>query len=112
MNNQVTFKDFQNFDIRVGKIVEVNDFPKANKPSYKLKLDFGEDIGYKDSSAQITELYSKEELKNKIIIAVTNFPPLQIADFISEVLVLGIYTEDGVVLLSPDKDVELGDKIG
>ncbi len=112
MDNQVTFEDFQKFDIRVGKIVEVKDFQKANKPSYKLKLDFGEKIGFKDSSAQITELYSKEELKNKKVIAVTNFPPLQIADFISEVLVLGIYAEDGVVLLSPDQNVEIGDKIG
>ncbi|MDZ7671336.1 MAG: tRNA-binding protein [Halanaerobiales bacterium] len=112
MNNQVTFEDFQKFDIRVGIIVEVNDFPKANKPSYKLKLDFGEDIGYKDSSAQITELYSKEDLKEKKVIAITNFPPLQIADFISEVLVLGIYSKDGVVLLSPDQEVEIGDKIG
>jgi tRNA-binding protein len=112
MEEQVTFEDFQKFNIRVGKVVEVKEFPKANKPSYKLKLDFGEDIGYKDSSAQITELYSKEDLKGKKVIAITNFPPLQIADFISEVLVLGIYSKDGVVLLSPDQDVEIGDKIG
>lgn len=112
MNKQVTFEEFQKFDIRVGKIIEVKDFPKANNPAYKLKIDFGKKIGYKNSSAQITDLYSKNDLKNKKVIAITNFPPLQIADFISEVLVLGIYAEDGVVLLSPDKDVELGDKIG
>lgn len=112
MNDQVTFEEFQKFDIRVGKIIEVNNFPKANKPAYKLKIDFGEDIGYKNSSAQITDLYSKNDLNNKIVIAVTNFPPLQIADFISEVLVLGIYSNDGVVLLSPDQDVNIGEKIG
>jgi len=111
MDNQVTFEDFQKFDIRVGKIIEVRDFPKANSPAYKLKINFGDMIGYKNSSAQITELYSKKDLKEKKVIAVINFPPLQIADFISEVLVLGIYAEDGVVLLNPDQDVEIGNKI-
>lgn len=112
MKEEVTFEEFQKFDIRVGKIIEVKNFPKANNPAYKLKLDFGDKIGQKNSSAQITKLYSKNDLKNKKVIAITNFPPLQIADFISEVLVLGIYAEDGVVLLRPDQDVEIGDKIG
>ncbi|HMA59716.1 MAG TPA: tRNA-binding protein [Halanaerobiales bacterium] len=112
MKEETTFETFNQLDIRVGKVKKVKDFPKANKPAYKLWVDLGEEIGVKKSSAQITDLYSKEELKNTKVIAVVNFPPLQIADFISEILVLGIYREDGVVLLSPDKEVEIGSKIG
>lgn len=107
-----TFEDFLKLDIRVGKIIEAEFFDKAKKPAYKLKVDFGENIGIKKSSAQITELYKIEELIGKNVLAVVNFPPRQIADFMSEVLVLGTYSKDGVVLITPDKDVELGDKLG
>lgn len=112
MLEKTSFDTFSKLDIRVGRIIDIKDFPKANKPAYKLWVDFGEEIGIKKSSAQITELYSKKELENKKIIAIVNFEPLQIAEFTSEVLVLGIYSEDGVVLLSPDKDVNIGEKIG
>ena len=101
------FSDFKKIDIRVGRILEVEDFPTAKKPAYKLKIDFGE-YGIKKSSAQITKLYKKEELVGREIIAVTNFRPKQVADFISEVLVLGVETELGVVLLSLDREVPLG----
>ncbi|MDI6600853.1 MAG: tRNA-binding protein [Thermoanaerobacteraceae bacterium] len=106
-----TFDDFEKLDIRVGKIIEVNDFPKARKPAYKLTIDLGQ-LGIKRSSAQITDLYKKEDLLDREVICVANFPPKQIADFISEVLVLGVYTDKGVVLLKPDRDVPLGGKIG
>lgn len=112
MLEKTSFDTFTKLDIRVGRIIDIKDFPKANKPAYKLWVDFGEDIGIKKSSAQITEKYSKKELDNKKVIAIVNFEPLQIADFTSEVLVLGIYSEGGVVLLSPDKDVNIGEKIG
>jgi tRNA-binding protein len=106
------FKDFLKLDIRVGKILRAEIFEKANDPAYKLWLDFGDKIGQKKSSAQITDLYSPEDLVNKQVLAVINFSPKQIADFISEVLVLGIYGKDGVVLIEPDKKVELGSKLG
>jgi len=112
MLEKTSFDTFAKLDIRVGRIIDIKDFPKANKPAYKLWVDFGEEIGIKKSSAQITEKYSKTELDNKKVIAIINFEPLQIADFTSEILVLGIYSEDGVVLLSPDKDVNIGEKIG
>ena len=106
----IDFQDFKKVDIRTGKIISAEDFPNAKKPAYKLKIDFGE-IGIKKSSAQITKLYRREELIGKQIIAVVNFKPKQIADFISEVLVLGVETERGVVLLSPDSEVPLGKSI-
>jgi len=106
----IDFQDFKKVDIRTGKIISAEDFPNAKKPAYKLKIDFGE-IGIKKSSAQITKLYRREELIGKRIIAVVNFKPKQIADFISEVLVLGVETERGVVLLSPDSEVPLGKSI-
>ncbi|MCL5107021.1 MAG: tRNA-binding protein [Candidatus Parvarchaeota archaeon] len=106
----IEFQDFKKVDIRTGKIIGVEDFPNAKKPAYKLKIDFGE-IGIKGSSAQITKLYRKEDLIGKQIIAVVNFKPKQIADFLSEVLVLGVETENGVVLLSPDQEVPLGKNI-
>jgi tRNA-binding protein len=106
----ITFDDFEKVEMRVGRIIKVEDFPEAKKPSYKLTVDFGE-YGIKKSSAQITKLYSKEDLMNRQVIAVTNFPPKQIANFKSEVLILGIPDENGdVVLLKPDKEVELGVK--
>jgi len=95
-------------DIRLGKIIEVEDFQEARNPSYKLKIDFGSEIGIKKSSAQLTN-YSKEELKGRFVLAVVNFPPKQIANFISEVLVLGVPDENkNCVLLKPDKEVDIG----
>ena len=108
----VNFEDFEKLDIRVGTILEATNFDKAKRPAYKLKIDFGEEIGIKNSSAQITNLYSLEELVGKQILAVVNFPKKQIADFMSEVLVLGTYSKEGVVLISPDKKVDNGDKLG
>ncbi|EGD52066.1 tRNA-binding protein [Thermoanaerobacter thermohydrosulfuricus] len=106
-----TYEDFLKLDIRVGRIIEVEDFPKAKKPAYKLKIDFGE-LGIKKSSAQITKLYKKEELYNKLVVCVVNFPPKQVVDFISEVLLLGVDDEDGnVVLLQPEREVKIGNKI-
>jgi tRNA-binding protein len=103
--------DFQKLDIRVGRIVSAEDFPEARKPSYKLKIDFGP-LGIKRSSAQITTLYHKEDLIDKVVIAVVNFPPRQVANFISEVLVLGVVLDnDEVVLLQPEREVPLGKKI-
>lgn len=108
----LSWEDFEKLDMRVGTVLEVNDFPKARKPAYQLRIDFGA-LGIKNSSAQIVNLYSKEELIGKQIIAVVNFPPKQIANFISECLVLGIYNENNeVVLLSPDKKTENGCKVG
>ena len=108
----ITWEDFEKIDIRVGTITDVADFKKARKPSYQLVIDFGE-LGIKRSSAQITALYTKEELVGRQIIAVVNFPPKQIANFFSECLVLGVYNADkNVVLLEPSWKVGNGDKIG
>ena len=107
-----TFDDFMKLDIRVGTIMEARVFAKARKPAYQLVVDFGEEIGTKKSSAQITQHYTPEELIGTQVLAVVNFPPRQIADFMSEVLVLGTYSEGGVVLIRPDKDVQNGDKLG
>jgi tRNA-binding protein len=108
----ITWDDFERIDIRVGTIAEVTDFPKAKKPSYQIKIDFGS-LGIKYSSAQITSLYTKEDLIGKQIIAIMNFPPKRIANFFSECLVLGIYTDQKeVVLLQPERRVENGWKIG
>ena len=108
----ISWEDFEKIDIRVGTILEVDDFAKARNPSYKLKIDFGI-IGIKNSSAQITALYNKEELIGKQIIAVINFPPKQIASFFSECLVLGVYNDNNeVVLLQPTHATSNGNKIG
>ena len=108
----ISWDDFEKIDIRVGTIREVSDFPKAKKPAFKLLIDFGE-LGMKKSSAQITNLYQKETLPGMQVIAVVNFPPKQIADFLSECLVLGVYTDKKeVVLLGPQQKVENGWKIG
>ena len=107
-----TFEDFMKSDIRVGTIIYAKNFGKARKPAYQLEIDFGEEIGIKKSSAQITEQYKPEELIGKQILAVVNFPIKQVADFMSEVLVLGTYSEGGVVLITPDKKVSNGDKLG
>ncbi|MCJ8171135.1 tRNA-binding protein [Clostridium botulinum] len=108
----VNFEDFMKLDIRVGEIIKVEFFEKAKKRAYKLLVDFGNEIGIKKSSAQITECYKKEELIGKQVLGVVNFPPRQIADFMSEVLVLGIYTTQGVVLIQPQQPVKKGDKLG
>lgn len=107
-----TFDDFMKLDIRVGTITEAKVFEKARKPAYQLMVDLGGEIGLKRSSAQITEHYKPEELVGKQVLAVVNFPPRQIADFFSEVLVLGTYSQGGVVLITPDKPVENGDRLG
>lgn len=107
-----TMDDFNKLDIRVGEILEAQVFEEARKPAYKLKIDFGKEIGIKKSSAQITNIYSTDELIGKQILAVVNFPKRQIANFFSEVLVLGTYSKDGVILITPDKTAEKGDKLG
>lgn len=106
------FDDFLKLDIRVGTVTEAKVFEKAKRPAYQLALDFGGEIGIKKSSAQITQRYTPEELVGKQVLAVVNFPPRQIANFMSEVLVLGTYSEGGVVLITPDKPVSNGDKLG
>ena len=111
MKEEINFDDFLKVDLRIGTIIEVNDFPKARKPAYQLKIDFG-DLGIKKSSAQITDLYTKEELLNKQVSAVVNFKPRQIANFLSEVLVLGVYNTDGnVVLLQASKAIKNGEQV-
>lgn len=111
MKEEISFEDFTKVDIRVGTIIEVNDFPKARKPAYQLKIDFGS-LGVKKSSAQITDIYTKEELLNKQVTAIVNFKPRQIANFLSEVLVLGVYnTNDEVVLLQASKPVKNGEQV-
>lgn len=107
----ITFEDFTKLDIRVGTIIEASINQNAKKPAYKLLIDFGE-LGIKKSSAQITELYTIEELIGMQILAVVNFPPKQIADYISEVLVLGTYSKDGVILITPSKKASNADKLG
>jgi len=111
MPNSLTWADFQNVEMRVGTILEVNDFPEARNPSYQLVLDFGSEIGRLKTSAQITSLYSKDELIGKQVIAVVNFPKKQIANFMSECLVLGAVEGENVTLLRTDKPVENGLRI-
>jgi len=109
----ISWNDFDKIEMRVGTIVEVHDFPKANKPAYQLTIDFGNEIGLKKSSSQITKQYCKEELVGKQIVAVVNFPKKQIADFMSECLILGsIGNDNDIVLLSSDKPVENGLRVG
>ena len=109
----ISWNDFEKIEIRSGTIIEVKDFPKARKPAYELWIDFGPEIGIKRSSAQITAHYKMEDLVNRSVVAVINFPSKQIADFISECLVLGIYdTNNDVILLKPDKPVQNGQRIG
>ena len=111
-NITITWQDFEKIDIRTGTIIEVTEFPNARKPAYQLTIDFGE-LGIKRSSAQITALYTPEELAGRQVVAVVNFPVKQIANFFSECLVLGVYAEgDNVVLLQPDRKVINGSRIG
>jgi tRNA-binding protein len=108
----ISWEDFEKIDIRTGTIVDILDFPIAKKPAYQLKIDFGQ-MGIKNSSAQITTLYRREDLINKQVIAVVNFPVKQIANFFSECLVLGVYSpNEEVILLIPERKVENGLKIG
>ncbi len=108
-NNHISWSDFEKVDIRVGTIIAVNDFPEARNPAYQLTIDFGEKIGIKKSSAQITKLYQKEDLIGKQIISVVNFPKKQIGKFMSECLVLGLVgKEKEITLLSPDFKVKNG----
>jgi tRNA-binding protein len=109
--DQITWDDFAKVEIRVGRIVQADDFPQARKPAYRLRIDFGE-LGVKTSSAQITTHYRREELVGRLVLAVTNFPPRQIANFFSEVLTLGVVQAEGdIVLVGPDREVPLGGKI-
>ena len=108
----ISFADFERVDIRVGRVVRVEEFPEARKPAYKLVIDFGPDIGTRKSSAQLTQRYRREELEGRLVLAVVNFPPRQIGPFMSEVLTLGVPDADGaVILLSPERDVPLGGKM-
>ena len=108
-----TIEDFHKMDIRVGKIIEVEDFPEARKPMYKITIDFGSEIGVKKSSVQLVTLYKKEELMGKVILGVVNFPPRQIGPFLSEVLTRGVPDkEDNCVLIVPEKDTaEIGGRL-
>jgi tRNA-binding protein len=111
MKKEITFEDFLKLDIRIGTIIAVNDFPKAKKHAYQLKIDFGA-LGIKKSSAQITNLYTKEELLHKQVSAIINFKPRQIANFMSECLVMGVYNVEGkVVLVQASKAIKNGEQI-
>lgn len=109
----ISYRDFEKIEMRVGKIIAVEDFPEARKPAYKLTIDFGREIGIKRSSAQITHLYTKEDLLNRLIVAVINFPPKQIGPFVSECLTCGAPDENGNVALLgfQEKNIPLGSKI-
>lgn len=108
----ITYTDFDKVDIRVGRILSVEDFPQAHKPAYKLTIDFGPEVGTKRSSAQIVKKHSKEELAGSLVLAVVNFPPKQIGPFMSEVLTLGVADENGdVLLIRPSADVPPGSRM-
>jgi tRNA-binding protein len=108
---EIGWDDFAKVDIRVGRIVQVDDFPKARKPAYRLRIDFGE-LGVKTSSAQITKYYARSDLVGRLVLAVVNFPPRQIANFASEVLTLGVVLAEGdVVLVHPERAVPPGSQI-
>ena len=109
--NDLAWEEFDRVDMRVGRIVEVEAFPEARRPAWKLRVDFGEQLGVRRSSAQITN-YAREELLGRLVVGVVNFPPKQIGPFMSECLVIGALDDDrGVVLLRPDREVALGDRI-
>ncbi|MFH1424766.1 MAG: tRNA-binding protein [archaeon] len=108
---EITFADFMKVDIRVGKVLKAESFEGAKVPAYKMEIDFGH-MGIKKTSAQLTELYKPEDLVGKQVMAVVNFPPKQIGNFMSEVLVLGTYSDQGVVLMQPEQEVKEGDKLG
>lgn len=113
MQKEISWSDFEKVEMRIGTIIEVNDFPEARNPAYQIYIDFGDEIGVKKTSAQITKKYNKEELIGKQIVAVINFPKKQIGSFMSECLLLGsIGNENEVVLLSSDKPVLNGLRVG
>lgn len=112
MTDQITYDDFARVDIRAGRVIRAEPFPQARKPALKLWIDFGDDIGVRQSSAQITAHYTPDALIGRLVMAVVNFPPRQIGPFLSEVLVLGVSDSDGrVVLVAPDHDAPLGAKL-
>jgi tRNA-binding protein len=111
MEKEITWQDFAKIDMRVGTIIEVNDFPEARKPAYQLRIDFGEEIGIRKTSAQITKRYTKEDLLGKQTIAVVNFPKKQIAHFMSECLLMGAFDGDEVIIIQPEVKVKNGLKI-
>ncbi len=112
MPSMATFADFEKLDIRVGRVVKVEDFPEARKPSYRLAIDFGGDLGIKKSCAQLVSNYTKDDLSGKLVLCVVNFPPKQIGPAISEVLTLGVPGRDGeCVLVRPEREVEIGGKL-
>ena len=112
MADPITFDDFMKVDIRVGKVLRVEDYPEARKPAIKMWIDFGSEIGERKTSAQVTAHYTPETLVGKQVMGIINFPPRQIGKFMSEVLVLGLADEAGeIVLLSPDQDVPLGERM-
>ena len=109
----ISWSDFEKIELRAGTVVEVKEFPEARKPAYQLKIDFGEEIGTKQVSAQITDHYSGEDILGRQVICVTNFPPKQIGPFISECLVTGLYMKDGTVVLAiPEQPVHDGARLG
>ncbi len=109
----ITWEDFEKIDVRVGKIIEINDFPEAKIPSYKMVIDFGSEIGIKKSCGRYPQNYKKDELLGRQILGAVNFPPRQIGPAVSEVLVLGVYDEkESVVLVLPEREVQLGSKLG
>jgi len=112
MADPITFDEFMKVDIRVGRVLRTEDYPEARKPAIKMWIDFGPEIGERKTSAQVTTHYSPESLVGKQVMGVVNFPPRQIGKFMSEVLVLGLADDDGgIVLLSPDQDVPLGERM-
>jgi len=109
---KISWQDFEKVELRIGTIVEARDFPEARRPAYKLRIDFGPELGIRKSSAQITDLYEKDELVGRQVIAVINFPPKQVGPFMSECLVTGFYDADGAVVLAvPERSVANGSKL-
>jgi tRNA-binding protein len=109
---KLSYAEFARVDIRVGRVVDVQDFPEARKAAYKLKIDFGPEVGVKKSSAQATKYYTKETLLDRLVVAVVNFPPKQIGPFMSEVLTLGVPDSEGaVVLLQPEREIPIGGRM-
>ncbi len=112
LKSQIAYQDFEKIDIRVGRVVKVEDFPEARKPLYKITVDFGEEIGIKKSAVGATHFYKKEDLQDKLILGLINMPPKQIGPFTSEFLTLGVSNEEGrCILVVPDKEASLGAKL-